>query len=123
MKFRWFSVRQVLVLAGLGLSLTPEGAFAQRPLGIDVSNHQGPGINWTSVRNSGVTFAWAKATEGLSFNDGDFLINPTNAKSAGLYFGAYHFAHPTNSPTAEAAHFWSIASPYIKGEGLSLMPM
>lgn len=70
-----------------------------------------------------MTFAWAKATEGLSFNDADFAINATNAKAAGVYFGAYHFAHPTNSPTSEAAHFWSIASAHIKGDGLTLMPM
>src|SRR5690606_22115081 len=33
--------------------------------GIDVSHWQGA-INWTSVRNAGIQFAWIKATEGTS---------------------------------------------------------
>src|SRR3954466_14755025 len=104
-----FMGREMSVVA-LGLLLLVPVSQAQRPLGIDVSNHQGPSVDWASVRGSGVTFAWAKATEALTFNDADFTINATNAKAAGVYFGAYHFAHPTNSPTSEAAHFWSIAS-------------
>ena len=40
----------------------PGQALAQRPLGIDVSSYQGA-INWPTVKNNGITFAWAKATE------------------------------------------------------------
>src|SRR5947209_17300031 len=115
MKARWFPPREILWVLVNGLFLHSTVVVAQRPLGIDVSNYQGPNVNWASVRSSGVAFAWAKATEALGFNDGDFTINATNAKGAGVYFGAYHFAHPTNSPSSEAAHFWSIATPYIKG--------
>jgi GH25 family lysozyme M1 (1,4-beta-N-acetylmuramidase) len=103
--------------------------FAQRPLGIDVSSYQGSdnspktNIVWTSVKNSGVTFAWAKATEGVTVTDADFIYNATNAKAAGVFIGAYDFAHPeNNSPSAEANHFWSVAGGYIKGDGLSVQP-
>jgi GH25 family lysozyme M1 (1,4-beta-N-acetylmuramidase) len=102
--------------------------LAQRPLGIDVFEGQGSSLNWTSIKTSGVSFAWAKATEGLTLNDSDFTINEAHAAAARVFIGAYHFAHPeTHYGTAgadeEAAHFWSVAGGYIKGGGVYLMPM
>src|ERR1700693_3999202 len=91
-----------VVVIGAGIVAGPEPAMAQRALGTDVSNYQGPGINWTSVKNAGVSFAWAKATEGTGFIDADFTINEANAKAAGVPIGAYDFAHPeANTPSAE----------------------
>src|SRR5437879_1186981 len=79
---------------GVILALLPLTAKADRPLGVDVSSYQGGSVNWVSAKNSGIAFAWAKATEGLTVNDGDFTVNEANAKSAGVLIGAYHFAHP-----------------------------
>jgi GH25 family lysozyme M1 (1,4-beta-N-acetylmuramidase) len=116
--------RRPLAAATVVLALAPAGAWAQRPLGIDVSSYQGGGINWTSVKNSGVSFAWAKATEGVNIVDADFTINENNGKNAGVYMGAYHFAHPNlNTPGAEASYFWGTANGYIKADGKSFMPM
>jgi hypothetical protein len=104
-----------LLLAGAALP-----ALAQRPLGIDVSSYQGGGINWTSVKGAGIQFAWAKATESTTITDPDFAVNENNGKAAGVYMGAYHFAHPNlNTPGAEAGHFWSVAGGYIKADGKS----
>lgn len=61
--------------------------------GIDVSHWQGA-INWTSVRNAGIQFAWIKATEGTSYKDDRFNTNYTSAYYAGVIRGAYHFARP-----------------------------
>src|ERR1039457_6695477 len=102
--------------------------FAQRPLGVDASRYQGGSINWTSVKNTGVSFAWAKATEGLTVNDTTITNNEVNAAAAGVLIGAYHFAHPEThlgiaGADEEAAHFWSIAGKYIKGTNVYLMPM
>jgi GH25 family lysozyme M1 (1,4-beta-N-acetylmuramidase) len=104
--------------------------LAQRPLGIDVSSYQGSAnspqtnIVWMDVKNSGVSFAWAKATEGVTFNDADFVFNENNARAAGVCIGAYHFAHPeNNTPMAEASHFWNVAGNYIRGDGLSVQPV
>ena len=84
----------------------------------------GSGINWTSVKNSGISFAWAKATEGTSITDADFAVNENNGKAAGVYMGAYHFAHPeSDSPGTESSHFWSVAGGYIKADGKTYMPM
>src|ERR1051325_6657515 len=102
----------VLLLAAIVTLLGAEPAAAQRPRGIDVSSYQGSSINWSSVKNSGVVFAWAKATEGQTVNDSDFTINETHEKPAAFSMGAYHFAHPKlPTPSVEASHFWGIAGP------------
>ena len=112
-----------LVVAALFLSLGTGRALAQRTLGIDVSSYQGS-PNWSSVRGSGIVFAWAKATEGTTISDGTFVNNENNGKAAGVFMGAYHFAHPNlNSPAAEASHFWGVAGGYIKADGKTFMPM
>ena len=106
----------------LALALGSSHAHAQRPLGVDVSSYQGH-PNWTSVHNAGIKFSWAKSSEGTGIADGDFTYNESNGKSAGVYMGAYHFAHPyANSPGSEASYFWGIAGGYIKADGMSLMP-
>jgi GH25 family lysozyme M1 (1,4-beta-N-acetylmuramidase) len=102
--------------------------FARRPMGADVSSCQGSSVGWPGVKGTGVSFAWAKATEGLTVNDSTFTVNETNARSAGVLIGAYHFAHPelhigTAGADQEAAHFWGVASNYLKGTGVYLMPM
>jgi GH25 family lysozyme M1 (1,4-beta-N-acetylmuramidase) len=92
-------------------------ATAQSVIGIDVSNYQGT-INWPQVKAAGVTFAWAKATEGLTVTDAQYSNNAVNGVAAGVYMGAYHFAHPDTHTTtaqaiAEANFFLSVAQPYI----------
>jgi autotransporter-associated beta strand protein len=121
-------MRMAMLVLGLELLAGPGNALAQRPLGIDVSSYQGGSINWTSVKNSGVTFAWTKATEGTYYYDADFTINEGNAKGAGVYIGAYHFARPdldvgTAGADTEAAFFWNHAKAYLTGGNGYLVPM
>ena len=105
-------------------------AQTQRPIGTDVSGFQ-PSINWTTVKNGGVSFAWAKATEGTYYVNPDFTSQESGATSVGIYMGAYHYARPgadTNitgafSADSEAAYFWSVASNYVKYGGAYLVPM
>ncbi len=48
----------------------------------------------------------------------------SNGKSAGVYMGAYHFAHPDlNSPGSEENHFWGVISGDVAKDGKSLQPM
>jgi len=100
----WF-VGSVLVLAG-GLVSAPEAAAAHLN-GIDVSHYQGS-INWSSVRNAGVTFAVTKATEGTTYTDAYVDDNIAGMKNAGIIPGAYHFAHPGTDATAQANYFTSV---------------
>ncbi len=112
----------------LGLLLGGYSALAQRPLGIDVSITQGGNLNWNGIKNSGVSFAWAKATQGSNLVDATFGINMTNAIAAGVPIGAYHFARPDldlglTGADVEAAWFWNNASNYIRGAGTFMMPV
>lgn len=91
--------------------------FAQTLLGIDVSGNANGTITWSQVKVAGKEYAWAKATEGLTFNDARFVTNMTNGSAANVVMGAYHFARPdNNSALDEANHFLAIASAYI-GQG------
>lgn len=58
--------------------------------GIDVSRWQGE-IDWFAARNSGVAFAFLKATEGGDYVDPTFQRNWVDAKRAGVPRAAYHF--------------------------------
>jgi GH25 family lysozyme M1 (1,4-beta-N-acetylmuramidase) len=107
--------RTVLPLVIL-LSIAFTGS-SQTILGIDVSTYQGT-VNWTSVKGAGYTFAWAKATEGLTVTDNQYVNNATNGVAAGMYMGAYHYAHPDVNGTnagavSEANYFLSVAGSYI----------
>jgi GH25 family lysozyme M1 (1,4-beta-N-acetylmuramidase) len=107
----------------LAVGFSSSNAFAQRAEGIDVSHFQGS-VNWGSVRGAGLVFAWAKATEGTTITDANFVGNENNGKGAGVFMGAYHFAHPNqHSAGSEAGYFWGVANPYIKADGKTLMPM
>src|SRR5262249_28738729 len=68
-------------------------------------------INWTSVKNSGKTFAFCKATEGTTYTDPTFATNWAGMKSAGLIRGAYHFGRPGIDPVAQANYFCNVVGP------------
>ncbi|HEX4589452.1 MAG TPA: GH25 family lysozyme, partial [Gemmataceae bacterium] len=80
------SPRRMIVglLVALGLmAVALPGTQAQNPSnpkGIDVSDFQGS-INWTSVKNSGISFAFIKATEGTTFTASTFATNWANSKA------------------------------------------
>jgi GH25 family lysozyme M1 (1,4-beta-N-acetylmuramidase) len=99
--------------------------FAARPLGIDVSTYQpDTSMDWPSIKSGGISFAWAKATEGATGNDNQYTAHMPNGKAAGIYMGSYHYAHPeSNASSTEANHFWTRAATYTKNDGLSLNPM
>lgn len=58
--------------------------------GIDVSHYQGD-IDWSVIRDQGVSFAFIKATEGSSYVDDFFAYNWEEAQKEGILTGAYHF--------------------------------
>ncbi len=72
--------------------------------GIDVSKYQGA-IDWRAVADSGVKFAWIKATEGGDHLDERFQANWEGAKQAGVARGAYHFVYWCRPPIEEARWF------------------
>jgi GH25 family lysozyme M1 (1,4-beta-N-acetylmuramidase) len=121
-------IRMVMMVCALEMLVGPGRVMAQRPLGVDVSDFQGSGINWASVKASGVSFAWTKATEGTFSTASTFTVNEANAQAAGVLIGAYDYARPdldigTAGADAEAARFWNVTQNYIKGGGMYLVPM
>ncbi|MGW3855626.1 GH25 family lysozyme [Micromonospora arida] len=94
----------VLATAAAALVATAGPASAATTPGVDVSNYQGA-INWTSVRNAGIQFAFIKATEGTSYKDPRFNANYVNSYNAGVIRGAYHFARPNISAGSTQANY------------------
>jgi lysozyme len=78
--------------------------------GIDVASYQGY-PNWTSVKSSGITFAFTKATEGTTYTNPYFATNWARIKSAGLIRGAYHFGRPGTDPVVQANKFCDVVRP------------
>ncbi len=121
-----------MVLIALAMTVFgTSSAFAQRAIGIDVSDYQSPGIDWLTLKNSyGISFAWAKASEGGSTSGGTnyTMFYATNAKAAGVIIGPYHFARydlnaGTSGAIAEANFFWNTVKNNVTADGLTLMPM
>jgi lysozyme len=76
-------------------------------IGVDVSHHQGP-IVWSDVRAAGISFAFIKATEGVTFTDPAFAEHWRGAARAGVVRGAYHFFTFCTSGRAQADHFVAV---------------
>ncbi len=100
--------RGVVVVVALVAVCAPARAVVY---GLDVYAGNGT-MNWPLIAGGGKDFAWVKGTEGVGFEDANTGINLAGAKAAGMYVGAYDFAHPeSNTPVAEADYFIN----YIKG--------
>lgn len=77
--------------------------------GIDISHHQ-KSIKWSDVaaidvNGTRISFAFIKATEGITRQDLHFDRNWKKSKEAGLIRGAYHFYYPTRDAKKQADNF------------------
>jgi GH25 family lysozyme M1 (1,4-beta-N-acetylmuramidase) len=117
-----------LCVAALIVVLATPTARAVYQDGIDVSNHQGT-INWTSVKNAGIKFVFAKATEDVGFTDAYLAANMSGAKANGILIGPYHYARPDlgktdpNDAANEANYFVNAIKPYYQGTNQCLRPV
>ncbi|WP_029904397.1 glycoside hydrolase family 25 protein [Prevotella sp. 10(H)] len=76
--------------------------------GVDVSHHN-PILNWESVLEQGITFAYMKATEGTSHEDRNYRYNYQLARGTNIKVGSYHFYTFGLSGKEQAQHFLKIA--------------
>lgn len=83
--------------------------------GIDVSHFQG-NIDWPTVAQQGIAFAYAKGSEGSSVTDALFSANYDAMRAAGIARGAYHFLHADVDAGAQARHFLSVLGPMQPGD-------
>ncbi len=72
--------------------------------GIDVARFQGE-IDWKAAGQSGVNFAFIKATEGGDHLDEKFQQNWKAARGAGVLRGAYHFYYFCRTAAEQANWF------------------
>jgi lysozyme len=72
--------------------------------GIDVSKWQGP-VDWKSVQQAGIAFAFVRATYGTAEVDSCFTDNWQGMKQAGIIRGAYHFFLAADDPVQQAEFF------------------
>lgn len=86
--------------------------------GTDVSKYQRD-IDWAKARDSGVSFAFIKATEGADRVDDKFRQNWLGTSSAGVPRGAYHFYYFCKSASEQAA--WYIRN--VPRDRFSLPPV
>lgn len=82
--------------------------------GIDVSKFQKE-INWHAVKQMQVehirlSFAFIKATEGITRQDAAFKQNWERAGKAGMVRGAYHFFYSTRDPIKQAINFQNVVN-------------
>lgn len=73
--------------------------------GVDASHHQGT-VDWARVHAAGHSFAFLKATEGISYSFTPWwAANAPRAAAAGLVVGAYHFLRAGPDPAAQARYY------------------
>lgn len=87
--------------------------------GIDVSKHQGK-IDWKRVsrmkkNDIRITFAFIKATEGISRQDNKFETNWKQSEQNGILRGAYHFYYPSRDADKQADNFINVVK-LLKGD-------
>lgn len=95
----------------------PPVPHVERPLGLDVSHHQGV-MNWGKAKAAGAYFAFIKATQRLNWTDPRFGINWTEARAAGLLTAPYHYFQPQYDAVQQAEYFVSV----VKATGPSGLP-
>jgi lysozyme len=86
--------------------------------GTDTSRWQ-PEISWRTARQSGISFAFIKATEGGDVLDPSFHENFAKARAAGVPRGAYHFYYFCTAPEVQAK--WYLR--HVKHDAASLPPV
>jgi GH25 family lysozyme M1 (1,4-beta-N-acetylmuramidase) len=93
------------VLAHDGQNGTPAGTRAAQTEGVDVSGYQG-NVDWTTLWNSGVRWAYTKATEGTYYTNPSFAQQYNGSYNVGMIRGAYHFATPDTTTGATQANYF-----------------
>lgn len=79
--------------------------------GVDVSNYQGQ-IDWQTLAEENISFAFIKATEGSSFVDKRFAYNFQEAQNTDLAVGAYHFFSYDSEGITQAQNFIDNVEPF-----------
>ncbi|HVT29742.1 MAG TPA: GH25 family lysozyme [Lacipirellulaceae bacterium] len=116
------------IAAGILLVAASTSSAVEFQQGLDVSHFQGA-IDWNAVRDAGIKFTFAKATEGVDFVDANFHSYMAGAIAAGVPIGPYHFARLNSGETIptdaidEANDFVDAIQQYYNGPAMVLRPV
>lgn len=80
--------KAIMNISGLPINL-PENY----QIGIDISHHNEL-MNWSEIKDSGVSFVYIKISEGVGTPDHKAKEHASKAKQVGLKVGYYHFCRP-----------------------------
>ncbi|MCX4674288.1 lysozyme [Streptomyces sp. NBC_01433] len=83
----------------------PRDPRAVQTEGVDVSGHQNA-VDWATLWNSGVRWAYVKATEGTYYKNEDFAQQYNGSYNVGMIRGSYHFATPNTTGGAAQANYF-----------------
>lgn len=93
------------VVAHDGRAGLPTSTRATQTEGVDVASYQG-NVAWPTLWDSGVRWAYAKATEGTYYKNPYHTQQYNGSYDVGMIRGAYHFATPdTTTGAAQADYF------------------
>ena len=84
--------------------VTPAATGIVQLAGVDVSHYQG-NIDWEDLAEAKISFAFAKATDGITYTDPMWAANKANARQNGILVGGYHFYEPADDPAPQAQNF------------------
>jgi GH25 family lysozyme M1 (1,4-beta-N-acetylmuramidase) len=93
------------VVAHDGQGGLPAGTRAAQTEGVDVASYQG-NVSWSTLWNSGVRWAYTKASEGTYYTNPYFGQQYSGAYGVGMIRGAYHFATPDTTSGATQANYF-----------------
>lgn len=79
--------------------------------GIDISHHQGT-IDWHSVSEQGISFAYIKATEGSSLVDEKLAENYEGVSKTDIKYSFYHFLSLDSPAETQMANFQNAVKNY-----------
>lgn len=108
-RLRWLLALLLLIVAAGGVlwryTLHWAPSSDEYPMqGMSVSADQGP-IDWRTVRTQNVDFAYIRATSGTDHRDTNFAENWTQAREAGLRYGAELVFDPCKKASDQATLF------------------
>ena len=110
--FLIFSAYLAYVLVWNGVVLLNNPSKKAYPVrGVDVSSYQGQ-IDWETLSEQNIKFAFIKATEGSSFVDKRFAYNFEQAQKTHLAVGAYHFFSFQSAGKTQAENFIKTVKPF-----------
>ncbi|MFE3035223.1 lysozyme [Streptomyces canus] len=88
-----------------GLPPDTRATRATQAEGVDVASYQG-NVAWPTLWNSGVRWAYSKASEGTYYTNPYFSQQYSGSYDVGMIRGAYHFATPDTTSGATQADFF-----------------